>query len=137
IFKDIGILINKTFIDCKRSDVVGRCIGATVIQTREVANKAIGGVVFLDEAYTLAPKTKESNDCAREAADELLVWMNPNMDSTIQNPIFIFAGYEKSMIEDFMALNPGFPRRLKNVLVFKDFKAHELASITKVLLILM
>uniref|UniRef100_A0A7M6DR02 AAA+ ATPase domain-containing protein n=1 Tax=Clytia hemisphaerica TaxID=252671 RepID=A0A7M6DR02_9CNID len=131
IFKDIGILKNNTFIECKRSDLVGRYIGATAIQTRAVAKRAIGGFVFLDEAYTLAPKTRESNDYGREAADELLVWMNSNVDSTIQNPIFIFAGYEKPMIKDFMALNPRFPRRLKNVLIFQDFKAQELASITK------
>lgn len=117
-----SIIKENKFIEVSRSDLVAGYIGQTAIKTREVLKSALGGVLFIDEAYSLSQGT--SNDFGNEAIDEILKFMEDYRDSIL----IIFAGYSKEM-KDFINTNSGLESRVPNKFYFEDYKVEELVEI--------
>lgn len=122
LYQSIGLLSNGTFLEVKRSDLVGRYIGDTAKDTKEKIEEAMGGVLFIDEAYTLVHGG--NNDFGQEAIDTLL----PEMENHRDNFIVIAAGYPKPM-EKFLNSNPGLRSRFSKIINFPDYTAKELIQI--------
>ncbi|MCD8914294.1 AAA family ATPase [Staphylococcus simulans] len=117
-----GIISSNNFIEVSRSDLVGAYIGHTAKQTREVLEKALGGVLFIDEAYTLAKGGEK--DFGREAIDEILKFMEDHRSDIV----IIFAGYNADM-ERFLEMNEGLKSRIPNTFQFEDYTDDELVQI--------
>ena len=117
-----GLIKSDKFVETSRSDLVGKFIGHTAKQTREVLESALGGVLFVDEAYTLA--TGGENDFGREAINEILKFMEDNREDIV----IIFAGYTKSMM-DFLETNEGLRSRIPNHFNFEDYTVDQLYEI--------
>ena len=119
VFKEEGILEVGHIIEAKSSDLVGEYVGHTAVKTQEKINQAIGGVLFIDEAYKLL-----SNDFGQEAIDTIVEAM------TAREGEFsvVIAGYPKQM-DDFLSSNPGLPRRFANKITLKDYTPEILVEI--------
>jgi len=122
IYKSLGILSKGHLVEVDRSGLVAGYVGQTAIKTGEVIQKALGGVLFIDEAYTLT--TKGGNDYGQEAVDTLLKAMEDHRDDLI----VIVAGYIELM-EDFVHSNPGLESRFNRFLDFKDYTIDEMIAI--------
>ena len=123
IYHDIGFLSKPDCIEVDRSMLVGAHIGKTAIKTQEVIDRAMGGVLFIDEAYTLAKKDSEK-DFGQEAIDTLLKAMEDNRE----NLVVIAAGYTDEM-NRFIQSNPGLRSRFTKIIQFEDYKDDELRQI--------
>lgn len=128
ILKSLGYLSKGHFIETDRSGLVGRYLGETGIKTRTVVEEAVGGVLFIDEAYTLAPNN-EHDQYAQEALATLLKLM----EDLRHNLVVIVAGYEREM-EQFIRANPGLQSRFANSLRFEDLPQGALAEVAKSLM---
>lgn len=117
-----GIIATNKFIEASRSDLVAGYIGQTAAKTREVLESALGGVLFIDEAYTL--NGASSNDFGKEAIDEILKFMEDHR----RDIVIIFAGYTKEMGE-FLQMNSGLTSRIPTTFDFEDYTADEIAQI--------
>lgn len=116
------IIRTKKFIEVSRSDLVAGYSGQTAIKTHEVLQSALGGVLFIDEAYSLY---KNENDTfGLEAIDEILKFMEDYRDKIV----IILAGYTKEM-RKFLAANSGLSSRIPNRFDFEDYSAAEIAEI--------
>lgn len=122
IYKALGILERGHLVECDRQSLVGGYVGQTAIKTSELINKSIGGVLFIDEAYSLSDGG--SNDFGREAIETLL----KRMEDRRGEFIVIAAGYTQNM-ERFMESNPGLKSRFDRVFNFEDFSPEELFTI--------
>ena len=122
IYHSIGAIKYNKFIETSRSGLVAGYIGQTAIKTQEVINKALGGVLFIDEAYSLVSEAK--NDFGMEAIETLLSAMENNRD----NLVVIVAGYEDRM-KQFINANPGLASRFNHYLHFEDYNPDDLMSI--------
>ncbi|MBQ8150233.1 MAG: AAA family ATPase [Clostridia bacterium] len=122
IYKSLGILSKGHLVEVDRSGLVAGYVGQTAIKTGEVIQKALGGVLFIDEAYTLT--TKGGNDYGQEAVDTLLKAMEDHRDDLI----VIVAGYIELM-EEFVHSNPGLESRFNRFLDFKDYTIDEMIAI--------
>lgn len=122
IYKALGILERGHLVECDRQSLVGGYVGQTAIKTSDLINKAIGGVLFIDEAYSLSDGG--SNDFGREAIETLL----KRMEDRRGEFIVIAAGYTQNM-EKFMESNPGLKSRFDKVFSFEDFNAEELFTV--------
>lgn len=119
----LGMLPTDRVVEVGRSDLVGEHIGSTAAKTRAKLEEAGGGVFFLDEAYTLAPKTQQ--DFGPEAVAELLTYMENN-----RGKICVIAdGYEDKM-EAFLDTNPGLASRFSERVTFSAYDAATLVEIT-------
>lgn len=116
---DLGIIKENKLIEVERKDLVARYIGQTAIKTAEVIEKAKGGVLFIDEAYTLAPKSE--NDFGVEAIATLIKAMEDCKDELV----VIFAGYKDEM-KTFIDSNPGIASRIGYKFDFSDYTVEEL-----------
>ena len=112
-----------------RDDLVGQYIGHTAPKTRDVIKKAMGGVLFIDEAYYLY-RPENERDYGQEAIEILLQIMENNRDDLV----VILAGYKDKM-EKFFHSNPGMRSRIAHHLDFPDYSADELLAIGKLLLV--
>ena len=126
IYKALGILSKGHLVETDRSGLVAGYIGQTAIKTQEVINRAMGGVLFIDEAYTLSEGG--SNDFGQEAIDTLLKAMEDNREDLI----VIAAGYDQQM-ERFVHSNPGLESRFHQYIHFEDYTAAEMCQIFKLM----
>lgn len=122
IYKSLGILSKGHLIEVDRSGLVAGFVGQTAIKTADAIKKALGGVLFIDEAYALT--NKKGNDFGQEAVDTLLKAMEDNRD----NLIVIVAGYTELM-KQFIKSNPGLESRFNRFLEFADYNVDELFDI--------
>ena len=120
----LGIIEKEDIVEVDRSDLVAGYVGQTALKTQEVINKAMGGVLFIDEAYTLA--SNSDNDFGQEAIDTLLKAMEDNRNKLI----VIVAGYTELM-KKFISSNPGLESRFNKYLLFDDYQPEELLKILK------
>ena len=117
-----GVISQNKFIEVSRSDLVGGYIGHTAIKTKEVLESALGGVLFIDEAYTLS--SGGANDFGKEAIDEILKFMEDHRGDIV----IIFAGYTKEMTE-FLETNSGLRSRIPTTFDFEDYTPEEIVQI--------
>lgn len=122
IFKGLDILDSNKVVEVTRADLVGKYVGETAIKTKEVINSALGGILFIDEAYTL--NTSKSDDFGKEAIDTLLKMMEDHRN----NLIVIVAGYD-CLMKEFIESNPGLKSRFTRVLHFDDYNEGQLYEI--------
>src|SRR5205085_3551499 len=121
IYKSLGILKKGHLIECDRSALVAEYVGQTAPRTNAVVDSALDGILFIDEAYSLA---KEGEDFGHEAIETLLKRMEDNRDRLI----LIVAGYPDEM-DRFIHSNPGFQSRFGRYIQFPDYTALELCRI--------
>lgn len=122
IYHEIGLLSKPDCVEVDRSMLVAQYIGQTAIKTKAVIDRAMGGVLFIDEAYTLLGGGR--NDFGREAIDTLLKEMEDHRESLV----VIVAGYRKEM-KDFIDSNPGLQSRFTKTIHFDDYSEAELERI--------
>merc|ERR1712137_669616 len=127
LFK-LGYIKKGHLITVTRDDLVGQYIGHTAPKTKEVLKQAMGGVLFIDEAYYLY-KPDNERDYGAEAIEILL----QVMENQREDLVVIFAGYKEPM-ESFYESNPGLSSRVANHIDFPDYTAEELLQIARLLL---
>ena len=118
----LGIIPENKVVETDRAGMVAGYVGQTAIKTTEKVREALGGVLFIDEAYTLSQGG--GNDFGKEAIDTLLKLMDDNRDKLV----VILAGYTQEM-KDFLNVNPGLSSRFPNVIEFEDYNLDELVEI--------
>jgi SpoVK/Ycf46/Vps4 family AAA+-type ATPase len=125
IFYAFGLLQTPEVIEAHRANLVGEYLGATAIKTNELVDSALGGVLFIDEAYSLVNEGDGQADrFGQEAVQALLKRAEDNRD----NLIIILAGYEKQM-ESFLASNPGLASRFATRLKFGSYSPNEMTTL--------
>ncbi|MDR3084622.1 MAG: right-handed parallel beta-helix repeat-containing protein, partial [Streptomyces sp.] len=125
ILAAVGLLDRGHLIEADRSSLVGEYVGHTGPKTQRVFEEAMGGVLFIDEAYSLTPAAG-SNDFGHEAIATLVKLMEDHRDSVV----VIVAGYPDEM-EHFIDSNPGLASRFSRTLLFEDYVTPELVSIVQ------
>ena len=125
IYKSLGVLSKGQLVEVDRSGLVSGYVGQTAIKTKEVIDSAMGGVLFIDEAYALTANTGKG-DFGQEAVNTLLKAMEDNRDDLI----VIVAGYSDLMME-FLDSNPGLRSRFNKIITFEDYMPDELLDIFK------
>ncbi len=123
IYARLGILKKGHLVEADRSTLVSGYVGQTAIKTKKVIEQAMGGVLFIDEAYTLTSNTG-GNDFGTEAVNTLLKEMEDHRDDLI----VIVAGYPDEM-EQFLEVNPGLRSRFRQVILFADYTPEEMLQI--------
>ena len=123
IYKALGVVSEGQLIEVDRAGLVEGYVGQTAQKTQEVIDKALGGVLFIDEAYTLT-NNKENGDYGQEAVDTLLKRMEDDRDKFV----VIVAGYTEPM-EEFLESNPGLRSRFSKFIEFDDYSEDELRTI--------
>lgn len=126
LFKEMGVLEKGHLIEIERADIVGEYIGHTALKVRQQVKKALDGILFIDEAYSLARGGEK--DFGKEAIDALVKSMEDNKD----NLILILAGYDYEM-EEFLRTNPGLKSRFPIHVDFKDYSVNDLIEIGKIM----
>lgn len=121
IYKALGVISKGHLVETDRAGLVAGYVGQTALKVHEVVNKALGGILFIDEAYTL---TGEGQDFGSEAIDTLLKLMEDNRNDLI----VIVAGYTEKMSK-FLATNPGLKSRFNKYLSFEDYSPEQLQKI--------
>ena len=122
----LGILEKGQLIEVDRSEIVGRFIGETAKLTKKAIDRAMGGILFIDEAYSLSKGGEGSNDYGAEAIEALIKAMEDNRDKFT----VILAGYTREM-KNLMKLNPGLRSRINLEIEFEDYNDFELVNIAK------
>jgi len=122
IYCALGVLSKGHLVETDRSGLVAGYVGQTALKTREIADKAMGGILFIDEAYSLS--SQSGSDFGKEAIDTLLKIMEDNRDDFV----VIVAGYPEEM-KKFLKSNPGLESRFNNFITFEDYNASELYEI--------
>lgn len=124
-YKSIGLLENGHVIEVDRASLVGEFIGSTAQKTEQVINQALGGILFIDEAYSLKPDNS-AKDFGQEAIDILL----KRMEDYKGKFVVIAAGYP-SLMDQFINSNPGLKSRFTHTFYFENYPSEELAEIFK------
>ncbi|PKO95019.1 MAG: AAA family ATPase, partial [Bacteroidetes bacterium HGW-Bacteroidetes-9] len=124
IYKNLGLLPKDTVYEASRANLVGRYIGETAPMTKEVIEKARGGILLIDEAYSLAVKSDDNKDFGREVIEAILTEMSDGPGDIA----IIVCGYPKEM-EAFLDFNPGLRSRFKYIYDFPDYTPAELMEI--------
>ncbi|MDE7262293.1 MAG: AAA family ATPase, partial [Oscillospiraceae bacterium] len=123
IYSALGILSKGHMVEVDRSGLVAGYVGQTAIKTKEVIDQALGGVLFIDEAYTLSPPNADK-DFGQEAIDTILKAMEDHRDDFV----VIVAGYA-SLMPRFIDSNPGLKSRFNKYLYFEDYNGEQLFEI--------
>jgi nitrous oxidase accessory protein NosD len=121
----LGLLARGHLVETGRAELVGEYVGHTAPRTSAVFRRALGGVLFIDEAYALVPHG-QSNDFGQEALSTLVKLMEDHRDEVV----VIVAGYPSDMSR-FVAANPGLASRFTRTLTFDDYLAEELVRIVE------
>ncbi len=124
IFKQLDYLPSDLVVEASRDELVAGYVGQTAIKTRQVLERALGGTLFIDEAYSLVVQQTTNEDFGREAIETLLKFMEDNRGRLV----VIVAGYDREMRE-FLNSNPGLRSRFTNVINFPDYDSDECATI--------
>ena len=124
IYRSLGILSKGQLVEVDRSGLVAGYVGQTALKTQKVIEKAMGGVLFVDEAYAL--NGRSDNDFGQEAIDTLLKAMEDHRDDLV----VIVAGYT-DLMDKFIHSNPGLESRFNRFLLFEDYSLDELVAIFK------
>jgi SpoVK/Ycf46/Vps4 family AAA+-type ATPase len=122
VLHNIGVVRANKLVETDRAGLVAGYVGQTALKTAEKVSEAIDGVLFIDEAYSLAQGG--ANDFGREAIDTLVKLMDDNRERLV----VILAGYSNNM-DDFLLANPGLKSRFPNIIEFADYSADELMVI--------
>jgi SpoVK/Ycf46/Vps4 family AAA+-type ATPase len=126
IYLQLGFLENDTFITASRSDLIAKYLGQTADKTQKVIDSALGGVLFIDEVYSLG--NKEGRDSfSKECIDTI----NLNMSRTDRPWLLIVGGYKEDIEESFLAYNKGLERRFTVKLELNGYDENELLEILK------
>ncbi len=127
ILAELGALRSGHLVEVSRADLVAQIVGGTAIKTTETFTKALGGVLFIDEAYTLLSDGRSSGaDFGREAVDTLLKLMEDHREDIV----VVAAGYSAEM-EAFLASNPGLASRFSRTVEFENYAVPELVAIVE------
>jgi len=121
IYRALGLLSTGTLVEVDRSELVAGYLGQTATKTADVVASAAGGVLFIDEAYSLA-----GDQYGREAVDTLVKEMEDRRDDLV----LIVAGYPDPMVA-FIAQNPGLASRFRTTIEFADYRDEELVAILR------
>ena len=124
IYRSLDILSKGQLVEVDRSGLVAGYVGQTAIKTQKVIQKALGGVLFIDEAYALNGKSE--NDFGQEAIDTILKAMEDHRDDLV----VIVAGYT-DLMDRFIHSNPGLESRFNRFLLFEDYTSDEMLDIFK------
>ena len=117
-----GVMPKDNYVEVSRQDLVSDNVGGTAKQTKRILDQARGGVLFIDEAYTLYQSG--GTNWGQEAVDTILKYMEDHRDDLM----IIFAGYTKEM-QDFINMNPGMESRIANKFTFEDYSPDDIAMI--------
>lgn len=121
VYFELGVLKTNNVVETDRSGLIAEYLGQTAVKTKELIDSAIGGVLFIDEAYSL---TEYANDYGSEAIDTLVKMMEDHRDDLV----VIVAGYGDEM-DRFVASNPGLQSRFNRYMDFPDYSEEELWEI--------
>ncbi len=124
VYHSLGVLSKGHLVETDRSGLVAGYVGQTALKTSKVLESALGGVLFIDEAYALSSKSE--NDYGQEAIDTVLKYMEDHRDDMI----VIVAGYTELM-KKFISSNPGLESRFNKYVDFADYTAEEMLGIFK------
>ena len=123
IYNSLGVLSKGHFVETDRGGLVGGYLGQTAIKTTQIMTSALGGILFIDEAYTLAAGDN-SDQYGQEAIDTILKFMEDHRDDLV----VIAAGYE-DLMSNFIESNPGLKSRFNKYFHFKDYTPDQLLEI--------
>ena len=126
IYKDLGVLKKGHTVETDRAGLCGEYVGKTGPKTDTVISKALDGVLFIDEAYSLVPEGGAGNDYGQEAISTILKRMEDYRDRLV----VIVAGYKEEM-QRFIDSNPGLQSRFNRYIDFPDYSSGELTDIFK------
>ena len=124
IYRSLGILSKGQLVEVDRSGLVAGYVGQTALKTQKVIEKAMGGVLFIDEAYALNGRSE--NDFGQEAIDTILKAMEDHRDDLV----VIVAGYT-DLMDKFIHSNPGLESRFNRFLMFEDYTPEQMVAIFK------
>src|SRR5215472_13530790 len=128
IYRSLNVLRKGHIVEVQRSDLVAGYIGQTAMKTLDKCKEALDGILFIDEAYSLAGQATAIGDFGREAIDTLLKYMEDNRDRIM----VIAAGYPNEM-RRFIASNPGVASRFSRTIEFPSYTAKKLAAILRLM----
>lgn len=123
IYKELGVLSKGQLVEVDRSGLVAGYVGQTALKVNDVVKSALGGVLFIDEAYSLI-QPGNTNDFGQEAVDTLVKLMEDHRDDLV----VIVAGYTKEM-KEFLKSNTGLVSRFNKFIDFRDYTDEELVNI--------
>lgn len=122
IFYEHGIIKSNVLIEVGRSDLIGEYVGQTAPKVKRLFDNAKGGILFIDEAYSLIPQGE------RDFANEAIPTIIQEMENNRNDVIVIFAGYTE-MMEEFLNINPGLASRISRKIHFENYSKYELYDI--------
>ncbi|MGU7961109.1 AAA family ATPase [Streptococcus suis] len=127
ILYEHGLIAENKIVEVGRADLIGEYVGQTAPKIKKVFDSASGGVLFIDEAYSLIPQSE------RDFANEAIPTIIQEMENRRNEVVVIFAGY-KDLMHNFIDTNPGLQSRISKIIHFEDYSVDELYEIFRIML---